>query len=410
MARGGRRTAGEAGFSARAAFACWPSRSRGRRAPEPESPTRNAFQRDRDRIVHCTAFRRLKHKTQVFVYDEGDHYRTRLTHSLEVAQITRSLARTLRLDEDLAEALALAHDLGHPPFGHAGERALNKAMAPFGGFDHNAQSLRVVTRLEHRYAGFDGLNLTWETLEGLVKHNGPLTAEDGVPLGQYAAAGLPHAIAAHQGEQDLELWTYPSLEAQIAAISDDIAYDSHDLDDGLRAGLFDLDELAGVPPVDACLAEVERLYPELERPRAVNEMLRRLITVLVDDVAAETGRNLTRLKPRSVEDVRRAGRAIVGFSARLAEAERSLKSFLNARMYRHERIERIMHEAAGIVTALFTRYMADARALPEDWRQGVAGTDEDSRARRICDFIAGMTDRFAHLEHQRLFDATPELR
>jgi len=410
MARGGRRTAGEAGLEGRAPYACWPSRSRGRRYPEPESPTRNAFQRDRDRIVHCTAFRRLKHKTQVFVYDEGDHYRTRLTHSLEVAQITRSLARTLRLDEDLAEALALAHDLGHPPFGHAGERALDAAMAPYGGFDHNAQSLRVVTRLEHRYAGFDGLNLTWEALEGLVKHNGPLTADDGVPLGPYAAGGLPHAIAAHQGEQDLELWTYPSLEAQIAAISDDIAYDSHDLDDGLRAGLFNLDDLAGVPPVDGCLAEVERLYPELERPRAVNETLRRLITVLVDDVATETGRNLTRLKPRSVEDVRRAGRATAGFSARLAEAERSLKSFLNARMYRHERVERIMQEAAGIVTALFTKYMADAGALPGDWRQGVAGTHEDIRARRICDFIAGMTDRFAHLEHQRLFDATPELR
>jgi dGTPase len=410
MARGGERTAGEAASSDRAPYACWPEASRGRRTPEPESPTRNAFQRDRDRIVHCAAFRRLKHKTQVFVYDEGDHYRTRLTHSLEVAQIARSLARTLGLDEDLAEALALAHDLGHPPFGHAGERALNKAMAPFGGFDHNAQSLRVVTRLEHRYAGFDGLNLTWETLEGLVKHNGPLTAEDGVPLGQYAAGGLPHAIAAYQSEQDLELWTYPSLEAQIAAISDDIAYDSHDLDDGLRAGLFDLKELAGVPPVSACLAEVNQRYPDLQRSRAINETLRRLITVLVDDVAAETRHNLDRLKPRSAKDVRRAGRATASFSSRLAEAEHSLKSFLNARMYRHERVERIMREAAGIVAALFERYMADADALPEDWRQGVAGLADDTRARRICDFIAGMTDRFAHLEHQRLFDATPELR
>ncbi|MDP2621739.1 MAG: deoxyguanosinetriphosphate triphosphohydrolase [Hyphomicrobiales bacterium] len=410
MARGGGQGAGEAGCSARAAFACWPQHSRGRRTPEPDSPTRSPFQRDRDRIVHCTAFRRLKHKTQVFIYDEGDHYRTRLTHSLEVAQITRSLARTLRLDEDLAEALALAHDLGHPPFGHAGERALDAAMAPYGGFDHNAQSLRVVTRLERRYADFDGLNLTWEALEGLVKHNGPLTAEDGVPLGQYAATGLPHAIRAYQRVQDLELWSQPSLEAQIAAICDDIAYDSHDLDDGLRAGLFALEELADVPPVDACLAEVERLYPETERPRAVNEMLRRLITAMVDDVIAETGRNLDRLRPGTVEDVRRAGRGMAGFSAGLGEAERSLKAFLNVRVYRHERVERIMQDAQGIVAALVERYMADAGALPEAWRDGIAGVREDIRARRICDFIAGMTDRFAHLEHQRLFDATPELR
>lgn len=410
MARGGGRTAGEAGFPARAAYACWPCRSRGRRTPEPESPTRGPFQRDRDRIVHCAAFRRLKHKTQVFVYDEGDHYRTRLTHSLEVAQITRSLARTLGLDEDLAEALALAHDLGHPPFGHAGERALDAAMRPYGGFDHNAQSLRVVTRLERRYAGFDGLNLTWETLEGLVKHNGPLTARDGTPLGRYAGGGLAHAIAAYQREQDLELWSYPSLEAQIAAICDDIAYDAHDLDDGLRAGLFALEELAEVALVGACFAEVRRLYPGLERSRAINETLRRLITAMVDDVAAETGRNLDRLKPETVEEVRRAGCAVAGFSAVLASDERELKAFLNARMYRHARVERIMQDAARIVTALFERYMADSGALPEDWRLSVVGQDEDVRARRICDFLAGMTDRFAQSEHQRLFDATPELR
>lgn len=386
-----------------APYACDAAASRGRLHAEPASPSRTAFQRDRDRIVHSTALRRLKHKTQVFVFHEGDHYRTRLTHSLEVAQIARALARSLGLDEDLAEALALAHDLGHPPFGHAGERALNAVMAPYGGFDHNAQSLRVVTMLERRYAGFDGLNLTWETLEGLVKHNGPLIGPD------RRENRVPRAIAAYRREQDLELGTWPSLEAQAAALADDIAYDSHDLDDGLRAGLFALDDLADVPLVGPCLLEVRRLCPGLELPRAVHETLRRLITVMIDDAVARTRARLDEVRPRSVAEIRGAGRRLAEFSAGVAAGEAALKDFLFTRMYRHDRVERVMADAAQVVSALFARYMAEPAALPADWRARVEGAGEDARARRICDFVAGMTDWFALAEHRRLFDATPEL-
>lgn len=384
-----------------APYACDAGRSRGRLFAEAESASRTPFQRDRDRIVHSTAFRRLKQKTQVFVHDEGDHYRTRLTHTLEVAQIARSIARTLHLDEDLAEALALAHDLGHPPFGHAGERALDACMGPFGGFDHNAQSLRVVTRLERRYAAFDGLNLTWETLEGLVKHNGPLLPGSGKPL--------PHAIAVYQAQQDLDLGTFASLEAQVAALADDIAYDTHDLDDGLRAGLIELGELADVPLVGACLAEVQAAWPYLERPRAIHETLRRLIGAMVEDVVAETGARLGRLAPSSCEDIRHAGKVVCAFSAETAGGERELKAFLKARVYRHERVMAIMDQAGEVVAELFSRYAAEPSSLPDYWAAHVAGADEDVRARRICDFVAGMTDRFALLEHRRLFDETPEL-
>src|SRR5664279_1591504 len=285
----------------RADYASDPAKSRGRLQPERPSPTRNAFRRDCDRIIHSTAFRRLAHKTQVFVYHEGDHFRTRLTHTLEVAQIARSLARALGLDEDLAEALALAHDLGHPPFGHAGERALDEALSGFGGFDHNAQALRIVTELERRYAEFDGLNLTWETLEGLVKHNGPLTDKSGAPVARYAERGAPAEILAYNKIQDLELWSQPSAEAQVAALSDDIAYDAHDIDDGLRADLFSLDDIATVPLIGDILRDIGEKYPRIEPSRRVAEVVRRLITRMIEDVIAETGRRAAAHKPSAAE-------------------------------------------------------------------------------------------------------------
>src|SRR5499426_2609322 len=289
---------------ARAPYAADPGRSRGRLHAEPASPTRNDFRRDCDRIIHSTAFRRLKHKTQVFVYNEGDHYRTRLTHTLEVQQIARSLARALGLDEDLAEALALCHDLGHPPFGHAGERALDRCLAGVGGFDHNAQTLRTVTALERRYAAFDGLNLTWETLEGLLKHNGPLTDRAGAPIGRYREHGLPHAIREYEGVQELDLWSFASAEAQVAALADDIAYDAHDIDDGLRAELFALDDLGEVPLAAGIIEEIRRIHPGLDISRTVHELVRRVITRLIEDVISETGARLAALTPRSVADVR----------------------------------------------------------------------------------------------------------
>jgi dGTPase len=394
----------------RASYACDPERSRGRLHPEPASKGRSAFRRDCDRIIHSSAFRRLKHKTQVFVFDEGDHYRTRLTHTLEVAQVARALARALGLDEDLAEALALAHDLGHPPFGHAGERALDECLAAFGGFDHNAQTLRVVTALERRYPSFDGLNLTWETLEGLVKHNGPLTDRDGNPLGRYRRHGVPKTIADYTRRQDLQLWSFPSAEAQVAAIADDIAYDAHDTDDGLRAELFSLDDIAKVALPGTIIVDIRAAFPTLDPSRRVHEFIRRLIGLLIEDVTAETGRRLTALAPRSADDVRQAPSGVAGFSAAMAEAEGAIKEFLRTRMYRHERVQRVMREAAHVVSDLFARYSAHPNDLPPEWREGLAGLDEGGRARHIADFIAGMTDRYALAEHARLFDSTPELR
>jgi dGTPase len=400
----------EAIFRPRAPYAADPRASRGRLHRDDASPTRTEFQRDRDRILHSSAFRRLKHKTQVFVFHEGDHYRTRLTHTLEVAQIARSIARSLRLDEDLAETLALAHDLGHTPFGHAGERALDRVMEPYGGFDHNAQSLRIVTDLERRYAAYDGLNLTWETLEGLVKHNGPLADREGHPAGPYAGGRLPMAIRAYAEQQDLELWSHAGAEAQAAALADDIAYDAHDIDDGLRAQLFTLQDLREVPFLAAILDEVDSRWPGLETVRAVHEVVRRVITRLVEDAITESAHRLRRLEPASVEEVRRAGQPVVAFSPTIAEADRAIKGFLYPRMYRHERVMRVMTDAEGVVRDLFGVYLARPEEMTPDWAQGAAGLDETQRARRVADFIAGMTDRFAIQEHRRLFDATPDLR
>jgi dGTPase len=394
----------------RAPYACDPGHSRGRLHAEPASKGRSPFRRDCDRIIHSTAFRRLKHKTQVFVFDEGDHYRTRLTHTLEVAQVARALARALGLDEDLAEALALAHDLGHPPFGHAGERALDACLSVFGGFDHNAQTLRVVTALERRYPAFDGLNLTWETLEGLVKHNGPLTDRAGKPLGRYRAHSVAETIGDYDRQQDLQLWSFASVEAQVAAFADDIAYDAHDIDDGLRAELFSLDEIAAVALPGTIIADIRRAHPGLEAGRVVHEFVRRLIGLLIEDVVVETGRRLAALAPLSADDVRQAPSAVVGFSPAIAEAERLIKNFLETRMYRHDRVKRVMSEAADVVRDLFARYSADPGDLPAEWTMGFAGLDDASRARRIADFIAGMTDRYALAEHARLFDSTPDLR
>jgi len=394
----------------RAPYACDPRQSRGRLHPEPASKSRNPFRRDCDRIIHSTAFRRLKHKTQVFVFDEGDHYRTRLTHTLEVTQIARALARALGLDEDLTEALALAHDLGHPPFGHAGERALDHCLAAFGGFDHNAQTLRVVTALERRYPTFDGLNLTWETLEGLVKHNGPLTDRDGNPLGRYRALGVPETIRDYVQLQDLQLWSFPGVEAQVAAFADDIAYDAHDIDDGMRADLFRLDDIAAVALPGEIIAGIRAAFPDLDDARIVHDFIRRLIGFLIEDVVTETHRRLAALAPRSADDVRGAPVAVVAFSPAAAEAERRIKSFLETRMYRHDRIKRVMNEAERVVRELFARYSAHPDDLPAEWSVGLAGLHEAARARRIADFIAGMTDRYALAEHGRLFDSTPELR
>jgi dGTPase len=380
----------------RAPYACDPDHSRGRLVAEPPSRTRSAFRRDCDRVIHSTAFRRLKHKTQVFVFHEGDHYRTRLSHSLEVAQIARALARQLGLDEDLTETLALAHDLGHPPFGHAGERALNACLKDHGGFDHNAQTLRVVTALEQRYPEFDGLNLTWETLEGIVKHNGPLT--EPVPLG----------IQEFSRRWDLELQSYASLEAQAAAIADDIAYDAHDIDDGLRAGLFAVNDLKEMPLTATMIDSIDLLYPGLDDIRRGAELVRELISHLISAVMSETRRRIEAAEPASVEDIRNHGRQLVAFSPEVSGAEAAIKTFLWHHMYRHPRVMRVMRDAEAIVADLFERYRTDPAALPPEWLQGCE--EEGERIRRIGNFIAGMTDRFALTEHVRLFDSTPDLR
>jgi dGTPase len=394
----------------RAPYACDPQASRGRLYPEPPSTSRSAFRRDCDRIIHATAFRRLKHKTQVFVFDEGDHYRTRLTHTLEVAQVARALARRLQLDEDLAEALALAHDLGHPPFGHAGERALDSCLSAFGGFDHNAQTLRVVTTLERRYPAFDGLNLTWETLEGLVKHNGPLTDRAGAPLERYRRHGVPASILDYCRAQDLQLWSFAGAEAQVAAVADDIAYDAHDIDDGLRAKLFELEEIIAVPLPGRIVAAIREAHPNLDHDRLVHELIRRLIGLLIDDVVSESTSRLATLKPRSADDVRRAAAPVGAFSREVGDEDREIKSFLERHMYRHSRVTKVMDQAADVVRALFAHYSARPRDMPAEWGEHLSGLDEAVRARHIADFIAGMTDRYALAEHARLFDSTPELR
>ena len=382
-------------------LAPWATRSdatRGRLHPESESASRSVFQRDRDRIIHSTAFRRLKHKTQVFVNHEGDHHRTRLTHSLEVAQIARSIARTLALDEDLAEALALAHDLGHTPFGHAGEEALDAAMRDFGGFDHNAQTLRILTKLEHRYAEFDGLNLTWETLEGAVKHNGPLlhagrTLDD-----------LPAAIVEFSRDRDLELDTHAGPEAQVAAISDDIAYNNHDIDDGLRAGLFAIPDLLGLPLVGDMFREVRRRYPVIDEARLIHEAVRRLINAMVEDVVGETRRRIAAARPRDAAALRALPLPVADFSPAMADANRALKGFLFERMYRHWRVNRMTSKARRVVADLFGLLFREPECLPDEWRPRAIDHDERGRARVVADYIAGMTDNYALGEHRRLFD------
>lgn len=393
-------------FTPRAEWAADPAATRGRLFPEPASPSRSDFRRDCDRIIHSTAFRRLKHKTQVFVSHEGDHFRTRLTHTLEVSQIARALARSLGLDEDLAETLALSHDLGHPPFGHAGERALDACMEDYGGFDHNAQSLRVVTRLERRYASFDGLNLTWETLEGIAKHNGPLTDEAGAAIGRYSESGLPLAFVEQRDEWDLEYWTFASAEAQVAAIADDIAYDAHDLDDAMRAGLFELGDLRPLGLVGEIVAKVRKLYPVAPPARLAGEVIRRLIATLIDDVLQESNRRIVALAPHSAEDIRQARDPMIRFSAAGEEADRQIKAFLTPRMYRAERVVRIMGDAESIVRDLFAHFLA----YPADLGAERIASDESGLVRQIADFIAGMTDRFAIEAHRRYFDSTPDLR
>jgi len=381
-----------------APYASKPEESRGRLYPEPEHSIRSPFQRDRDRIIHSTAFRRLTHKTQVFVYHEGDHYRTRLTHSLEVAQIARTISRALGLDEDLAETLALAHDLGHTPFGHAGEEALNATMSRFGGFSHNDQTLRILTRLERRYAGFDGLNLTWESLEGIVKHNGPLR-------GPGIERPVPPTIAEYDRLHPLALDTFASAEAQAASLADDIAYNNHDIDDGLRAGLFAVADLADVPLVGPVFQGVASRYPGIEEPRLIHEAIRRLIDRMVDDLISETSGRLADSGVKSADEVRGLAESAVAFSEKMRRNDRALKEFLLERMYRHHRVIRMSSKARRVVRDLFTRYLAEPECLPREWRVLAAGPHDPQTARVAADYLAGMTDRFALDEHHRLFDA-----
>lgn len=382
-----------------ALYASDPATSRGRLYAEPESETRTCFQRDRDRIIHSTALRRLMHKTQVFVSPEGDHFRTRLTHSLEVAQIARGLARSLGLDQDLAEALALAHDFGHPPFGHAGEEVLDEVMKPYGGFDHNDQTLRVVVQLEQRYAAFDGLNLTWETLEGLVKHNGPLTGP------KSARRPLPITIATFSAQMDLELDSFAGPEAQIAAIADDIAYDNHDVDDGLRAKLFSLGTLAdAVPHVAETFAEVSKQYPEIDPNRLIQEVVRRSIDTMVNDVLGETRRRLRKADPVSAADIRALGEPVVAFSDAMVQKDRAVKSFLFENMYRHPSVTQETEAAGQVIRDLFNGFMDSPDRLPTEWRNLTAAPGSDETARVIADYIAGMTDRYAERAHRTLLD------
>ena len=380
-----------------APYASKPEESRGRLHPEPEHAMRSPFQRDRDRIIHSTAFRRLTHKTQVFVYHEGDHYRTRLTHSLEVAQIARTIARALRLDEDLAETVALAHDLGHTPFGHAGEEALNAEMARFGGFSHNEQTLRILTRLERRYAEFDGLNLTWEALEGTVKHNGPLRCP-GIDR------PVPPTIAEYDRSHPLALDTFAGPEAQVAALADDIAYNNHDIDDGLRAGLFPIADLADVPLVGPIFRSVGACYPGIEEPRLIHEAIRRVIDHMVGDLIAETQVRIADSKVRSAAEIRALKQPVATFSDEMRKNDRALKGFLFERMYRHYRVNRMSSKARRVIRDLFGLYLAEPECLPGEWRRLAADPGEAQTARVAADYLAGMTDRYALDEHHRLFD------
>ncbi len=376
-----------------------PARSRGRLHNEPPSATRNAFARDRDRIIHTSAFRRLKEKTQVFVAHEGDHFRTRLTHSLEVAQIARALAGALGLDADLAETIALGHDLGHPPFGHAGEEELERAMEQFGGFDHNVQTFRILTELERRYPSFDGLDLTWETLEGVVKHNGPVSGRLSRPVWS--------AVAAFDQVFPLDLDGWPSAEAQVAALADDIAYNNHDVDDGLQAGLFGLDELADLPLIGPILAGVRQDFPALEPRLTRLEAVRRMIGAMVADVMAETRARAQRLGVGTPADVRALKGPLAAFGEAMAADLGRLRAFLHERMYRHWRVNRTRSQARRILAEMFALFLAEPDVLPSLWFERVRGLDEAGQARGVCDYIAGMTDRYAVEEHRRLFSIDP---
>ncbi len=381
-----------------APYAARAHESRGRLWPEKESASRTPFQRDRDRVIHAVAFRRLKHKTQVFISHEGDHYRTRLTHSLEVAQIARTLARSLQLDEDLAECLALAHDLGHPPFGHTGEDVLQECMAPYNGFDHNAQTLRILTKLERRRAEYDGLNLTWETLEGVVKHNGPLIGPNARDQGR-----LPAAITEYAAGHDLWLDTFPSLEAQVAAIADDIAYNNHDVDDGLRAGLFTFDDAREQPLIGPALARAETRYPNAPDDILIAEAVSDLIGTMVVDVLEETRRRLAVFSPQDADAVRRRDEAACAFSPDVNRELSGLREFLQQNMYRHFKVNRARSQAKRIVKSLFELFFSEPETLPPEWRERYEGKDEAGLARVVCDYIAGMTDRYAMREYRRLF-------
>lgn len=378
-----------------AIYASDPAQARGRRVREEESTFRSCFQRDRDRIIHASAFRRLKHKTQVFIEHEGDYYRTRLTHSIEVAQVARTISGALGLNAELTEAVALAHDLGHTPFGHTGEDALSALMEPYGGFDHNAQAIRIVTHLERHYADFDGLNLTWETLEGLAKHNGPVTGE------------IPWALQACTDQLDLELHTFASAEAQVAAISDDVAYNHHDLHDGLRAELFSTDELAELPILDSCFGAVDELYPRLNYYRRRHEALRRFFGVLVEDVIGFAQARLDQIQPQSVDDIRAAGQTIIRFSDPVFADLKVIRAFLFDRMYRAPSVVEMRAQVTQVVDDLFPYFMAHPDQLPKQWRKDVEEVDgEVGLARIVSDYIAGMTDRFALQEHERLIGAS----
>ena len=385
--------------------------ARGRRIGQPSGSERSEFQRDKDRIIHSSAFRRLKGKTQVFVSHEGDYYRTRLTHSLEVSQIARSISRVLGLDEDLTECLALAHDLGHPPFGHSGEDALKEAMEPYGGFDHNAQTLRIVDKLEGRYAGFDGLNLTWETLEGIAKHNGPLLGRDqdmSLDLGiDHDPMQMPWAIRQLREWQRLELHTYAGPEAQVAAIADDIAYNNHDIDDGLRAGLFTVADIRReVPIVERAFADVEARHPDLDQDRVIHEAVRDLIGYMVADVLGETRRRLAAADPQSADDIRALDHPIAAFSDGFREEEGPLRDFLFSHMYRHYKVNRMMAQAARVVRELFAMFIEDPSILPTELQAECDGPHTDATARIACDYIASMTDSAAIAEHRKLYSVT----
>ncbi|HPD82608.1 MAG: deoxyguanosinetriphosphate triphosphohydrolase [Alphaproteobacteria bacterium] len=389
-----------------AVYACRPDQSKGRIYEEPDSATRTPFQRDRDRIIHASAFRRLKYKTQVFVYHEGDHYRTRLSHTLEVAQIARSIARALMVDEDLTEAIALAHDLGHTPFAHIGEDFLKECMKPFDGFEHNDQSLRVLTKLERKYPGWPGLNLSWETLEGVVKHNGPVKIK--------AGEKMPTTLKDVQTMTDLRLDTYASVEAQVAAIADDIAYNNHDVEDGLRAGMFRLEDLEKLELMKPIIAKVKKDWPGIDEHYIIQESIREMIGAMVVDVLAETKERLAKLAPKSVEDVRKADRQMVAFSPAMYTKVEELRAFLYKRMYKHFTVNRIMIKVERIIPDLFNTFMKHYKLLPDHWQIRVeeAGglIDNVAQARIVCDYIAGMTDRYAIREHEKLFDLYWDLR